>query len=153
MDARRRRSANNAKNTMQCGSILQELSAENTKTLKETAAQVMLRLSSFQWQIRTRGLTRHIRQDAKEYSQTQSIIISGKYQRQFQKVVQVDGRKTQTIGSACKKIAARTKTMETWDKVASGPRETQNDAQQRQAQFGKQWNVVQTTAGGSNTIP
>ena len=49
-----------------CGVILQELSAEKTKQLKETTAHVMIRFSGFRWQIRTRGMTRHFSQQGKE---------------------------------------------------------------------------------------
>ena len=46
-------------------------------------------------------------------------------------------------------------TMESWDQVAYGRRKTHNmlPPQHRQAQFGNQRYVVQTTAGGSNAIP
>ena len=39
-----------------CGVILQESSAEKTKTLKHTTAQVMIRFSGLQWRVGTRGL-------------------------------------------------------------------------------------------------
>ena len=38
-------------------------------------------------------------------------------------VVQIEGRKTQTFESACRNIAARAKNVESWDNVASVPRE------------------------------
>ena len=44
-----------------CGVILQEVSAEKTKTSKETTAQVIIRPCGLQWQTRTRGLSRHVR--------------------------------------------------------------------------------------------
>ena len=44
--------------------------------------------------------------------------------------------------------------MESWDEAASGPQKTHNmTPQQRKAQFGNQWNGVQTTGGGSNKMP
>ena len=43
--------------------------------------------------------------------------------------------------------------MESWVKIAKGPRKTHTvTPQQLQANFGNQWYVVQTTAGGSNTV-
>ena len=47
--------------------ILQELSAERTKSLKETTAQGMIRYSGVKWQTRTRALIKHFSQTAKEY--------------------------------------------------------------------------------------
>ena len=68
--------------------------------------------------------------------------------------MQIDGKKTQTTGR-CMQVNSRTyETMKSRDKVASGTRKTHNmTSQQWQAQFGNQWNVVQTTAGESNTMP
>ena len=87
-------------------------------------------------------------------SNRRASITSEKHKKSNLQVVQIDGRKTQTVVSACKKIAARTKprTAGTTSQVELG-KPTKMTLQQRQAQFGKQWNVVQTTAGGTNTIP
>ena len=45
-------------------------------------------------------------------------------------------------------------TMEIWDLIASVPQKIHEmTSQQRQEQFGNQWYIVQTTTGGSNTLP
>ena len=60
-------------------------------------------------------------------------------------------------GHCCKCIQENNRTYETMisrDKVASGPHKIHKiTPQQRQARFGNQWHLLQTTAGGSNTIP
>ena len=53
-----------------CGVILQELSAEQKKTLKEATAQVMIRSSGLQWLGGTRDLTKHLSQAATEHQET-----------------------------------------------------------------------------------
>ena len=62
--------------------MLQELSAEKTKTSKETATQVMIRLSGLHRKTRTRGLTRHISQA----SQRKASFLE-RTKQEFQKVV------------------------------------------------------------------
>ena len=85
----------------------------NTKTMKHTTAQVMIRLSGLQW----RSGTQH--------------------------------RK------CMHEIAARTKpwTVGTNSQNDDEPPHHKMAPQQRQVHFRNQWNVVQTTAGGSNTKP
>ena len=105
----RRRSAENAKehnakgkSCCTCGVLLQELSTEKTKTLKDTTAQVMIRLSGLQWQIRTRGQSRRFRRPRRE-------AFSKITKEEFRRLCRKMSKKTQTIGSACEKAAARTK--------------------------------------------
>ena len=62
--------------------------------------------------------------------------------------------KSQISVSTCRKNNRTYGTMESWDLLASGPQTIHKiTPQQRQEQFGNQRCVVQTTAGGSNTIP
>ena len=68
--------------------------------------------------------------------------------------MQIDGKRTRTIVSACKENNCTFETMRSWDKVATQFGDIHKmTPQQGQAQFGNWWNVVQTTAGGSNTMP
>ena len=60
---------------------------------------------------------------------------------------------TQSTVSACENTAAR-RPLNVCYQVASGPQKIHKmTPQQRQTQFGNQWYVVQTTAGGPNTTP
>ena len=81
-------------------------------------------------------------------TKTRSMISEKNFM--ISKVVLIDRISTQTVVSACKRTAARTKprSVVTRSQVAH-----QMLPEQRQAQFGKQWNVVQTPAGGCNTRP
>ena len=93
-------------------------------------------------------------QASQDHQTAEHPSLPKRHKKSNLQVVQIDGRKTQTVVSACKKIAARTKprTAGITSQVELG-KPTKMAPQQRQAQFGKQWNVVQTTAGGTNTTP
>ena len=45
-------------------------------------------------------------------------------------------------------------TMESWHRIACGPQKIHRmTPQRRQTQFGNQWYIVESTVGGTNTIP
>ena len=100
---------------------------------------MLLSLSCFEWQLSARGPTRHLKVK-KEYHVEKHHFL-----------------KAQNIFEGCKCMQENNRTHETtmsWTQAASGPRKPLNmTPQQRQAQLGNQWNVVQTTAEGSNTMP
>ena len=102
--------------------MLLESSAENTQTLKDTTAQVMIRSSGLQGQIGTRDLTRPFIQAGHD-CQPQSII-SGKHQTTSPKVVRTGGEKDADYRKCLQEQSRTHETMETWDNVTSGPRKT-----------------------------
>ena len=117
-----------------CGVILQESSAEKTNTFKEPTALVMVRLSGFQWQLKTRGLTRHLSQEGKELQDAK---------HQFRKaLMNFEGCAERWNKDAdyreCMQEHNRTyEPVMSWDKVAIGPLNTHNiTPQQRQAHWG-----------------
>ena len=125
---------------------LQELFAENTKTLKETTMQVMIHNGGLQWHIRTRGLARHSR-GSQEYQTAKHHSWNAPH-KNFKGCA--DGREDADYRKCMQEDCYAYETIESWGKVASGRRKTHNMMpQQRVAQFGNQWNVVQTSAGGS----
>ena len=121
---------------------------DKTNSLKETTAQKMIRLSSLQWQIRTRGLTKASLSDKQRLSNRRASFLEST-QPKFQRLCRQMGMKMQTIVSAEEKNKCTYETMEIFDEVASGPPKTHNTRpQQRQAQFGNLRIVVQTNADG-----
>ena len=55
----------------------------------------------------------------------------------------------------CMQENSRTyETMESWHRIACGPQKIHRmTPQRRQTQFGNQWYIVESTLGGTNTIP
>ena len=80
----------------------------------------MIRLSGLQWIIWTVGLTRHLSKAGKAYKPRSIITETHEI---ISKAVHIDGIRTQTVVSACKKNSRTYKNMISWDKVAGGPRQ------------------------------
>ena len=81
--------------------------------------------------------------------------ISEKHRKTSRRLCRKMG-KTRRSPCECMQENSRTcETMESWDQMARWPCEKvhKHDAAVRQAQFGNQWYIFRTTAGGSNTIP
>ena len=122
-----------------------------TQRLKPKTAHVMIRLSGLQWRSGRRSLTRHLSQEAQDHDAAKYHFRKAQ-QNNFEGCA-IDWKDAND--RKCVQEHDRTyETMESWDKLAEEPRNTHTmTPQQRQANFGNLWYVVQTTAEGSNTIP
>ena len=134
-----RRTQCQKKSFWKCGSLLRRL--------------VTIRLGSLQWRKgRTRGHTGSLNPESTNIS-NRTASHPKSTNRSNSEVVHKHGypRKTR---SCMQEHRRAYEAMDSWDKVAHGPRiPPQMTPQQKHTQFGNQWNVVQTAAGGSNTIP
>ena len=132
-----------------CGESLPELSAENTKFLKRKTAQVTIRLSGLQRRSRTRGLTRHLSQEAQDHP-TAKHRVQRAQKEHFGGLCR-EMKKRDADDRKCMQETDRTyETMDSWGEIARGPRKNHTIT------AGALWEPVvffQTTAGGSNTIP
>ena len=123
---------------------------QKRKMLKEITVQVMFRLSGLQW--RTSGLTRHLNQTRQDH-QTAKNNCRKAPNKNFGSCA--DRLEKDADDRQCTQETSRTyENMESWDKSQVDLGTTHKMIpQQRQAQFGNQWNVYRTTAGGSKTRP
>ena len=134
--------------------MLEGIISRKDRTFEGTTRQEMSHSSGLEWRRgRLRGHAGTLN-PARYDCQTAKHHFRTMQKNKFSQVVQIDWKTTQTTVSACKKTAARAKPWKVGDNIAKGPRETHTvTPQQGQANFGNQWYVVQTAAGGPNTIP